>query len=163
MDIKGSFRDFLKNIESTIIKLTTLEIRTIVGDYTVAPDDSIQPVAGGEFKVIYSKINLLDGDVTTQMSEPLCTPEYDWLREFHARKEEHGHEIINNNIKAIMSLIELYKSAKNTASKDTPMLPTTDNSQNMLTTPVVANTEVASTEVMPEQPPVVTDYNAPAV
>ncbi len=161
MDFQGSFRDFLKNIEKTIIKLTTLEIKTVVGDYTVAPDDSVQPIAGGDFKVMYSKINLLDGDITTQLSHPLTAPEYDWLRDFHARKEEHGHEIINNNIKALISLIELYKSAKNTAAKDTPMPVTlTESNQTMLTTSAVATETVTNTAPV-EQPPMV-DYNAPA-
>jgi hypothetical protein len=123
----SSFKNFLKNIEQTIVKLTTLEIRTVVGDYIIAPDNSVQPIAGGELKIFETKINLLDGDVTSQISLPLVSPEYDWVREFHARKEEKGHEIINNNIKAIMSLIELYKTAKSTAAKDSTInLPATE-------------------------------------
>jgi hypothetical protein len=117
----SSFKNFLKNIEQTIVKLTTLEIRTVIGDYTIGSDNTVQPIAGGELKVFESKINLLDGDIQSSISTQLIAPEYDWVREFHARKEEKGYEIINNNIKAIMSLMELYKSAKTTASKDTTM------------------------------------------
>ncbi len=114
----SNFKDFLKNIEHSIAKLTTLEIKTVVGDYTLAPDETIQPIAGGDFKVLQSKINLIDGDVTTYFSNATMSPEYDWVRNFHASREEKGHEIINGNIRAILSLIELYKTAKNTPIKD---------------------------------------------
>jgi hypothetical protein len=143
----SSFRDFLKNIERTIVKLTVLEIRTVVGDYIIAPDNSVQPVAGGDVKIFETRINLLAGDIESNISNPLVYPEYDWVREFHARKEEKGHEIINSNIKAIMSLIELYKSAKNVAAKDTsiasPPLEITETTYTDLnTTPVGGNAEM---------------------
>ncbi len=126
-----SFKDFLKNIEQTIVKLTVLQVRTVIGEYTIAPDNSLQPIAGADLKIFESKINLLDGDIESNISSQLIAPEYDWVRDFHARKEEKGHEIINNNIKAIMSLMELYKSAKSTAAKDTTLNSYTPTEQPM--------------------------------
>ena len=110
------FGDFIKNIESHILRLTTLEIRTILGDYNLQMDDSIEPRPGTDFKVLRSKIDLIGGDMTTYISNDLIGDRYEWLREFHARKEQRGHELVNGNIKAIMSLIELYRNAKNTNS-----------------------------------------------
>ncbi len=104
------FQDFIKNIGEKISNLTTLEIKTIIGDYVVDANDRVAPRADAEFKVIFSKIDLIDGDMTTHLSTEMLNDRYEWLREFHARKEARGHEIINDNINAVKSLIELYKS-----------------------------------------------------
>jgi len=106
------FYDFVRNIETTISKLATLEIKTIVGDYSVDADENIQVKKDGEFRILQSKINLIQGDMVTNISNELVTDKYAWLRDFHARKEERGHETIDNNIKAIMALFELYRQTK---------------------------------------------------
>ena len=56
-----------------------------------------------------SRINLIDGDITTHISKELVSDEYEWMRNFHAHKEEKGHEIIQGNIQAIASLIDLFR------------------------------------------------------
>ena len=121
------FSDFMKNIESNLIKLTTLEIRTIVGDYTLQMDDSIEPAAGSEFKVLRSKIDLIGGDITTYISNDLISDKYEWIRQFHAGKEQRGHEMISGNIKAIMSLIELYRNAKTATAATQPNVTLIDS------------------------------------
>ncbi|UZR92946.1 hypothetical protein [Chondrinema litorale] len=106
------FYDFVRNIETNISKLATLEIKTIVGDYQVDQEENIQVKKDGEFQILQTRINLIQGDMVTNISSELVTDKYAWLRDFHARKEERGHEIIDNNVKAIVSLYELYKKTK---------------------------------------------------
>ena len=106
------FYDFVRNIETNISKLATLEIKTIVGDYQVDQDENIQVKKDGEFQILQTRINLIQGDMVTNISSELVTDKFAWLRDFHARKEERGHEIIDNNVKAIVSLYELYKKTK---------------------------------------------------
>jgi len=106
------FYDFVRNIETNISKLASLEIKTIIGDYQVDHEENIMVKKDGEFQVLQSRINLIQGDMVTNMSSELVTDKYAWLRDFHARKEERGHEIIDNNVKAIISLYELYKKTK---------------------------------------------------
>ncbi len=112
------FRQFVQNIETSISRLTNLEIKTIIGDYRYESEESVAAKKEGDFKVMHSKINLIDGDVTTHISNDLVSEKYAWIRDFHAQKELKGHEIINGNIKAIISLFELYHKTKNVNFRD---------------------------------------------
>lgn len=109
---KSTFSNFISKIESKITDLTTLQIKTVVGDYHYNEDNTITPMPDGEFKVIASNMSLIDGDVTTHISNELVSDKYAWIRDFHARKEEKGHEIVQGNIQAIISLFELYRDTK---------------------------------------------------
>ncbi|GAA4828036.1 hypothetical protein [Algivirga pacifica] len=104
--------DFIENIEEHISNLINLEVKTIVSDYKVEGESTIVRKEAADEKVISSSINLLQGDVTTHVSESLIQDKYTWLREFHSRKEEQGHMIVENNIRAIYSLFELYTKTK---------------------------------------------------
>jgi hypothetical protein len=106
---------FIKYVQERIVDLTNLEIKTIVGEFDVDANSNITPKQGEDFKVIDSRINLIDGDITTHISNDLVYDKYEWLRNFHAHKEERGHEIITSNIQAIMSLVELFKKTNEQA------------------------------------------------
>ena len=118
---KSTFSNFISKIESKITDLTTLNIKTVVGDYDFHADNTITPQEGGEFKVISSDMSLIDGDVTTHISNDLVQDKYAWVRDFHARKEEKGHEIVQGNIQAIISLFELYRGTKRVKFNDQDM------------------------------------------
>ncbi|MEH0154539.1 hypothetical protein V6R21_10370 [Limibacter armeniacum] len=106
------FSDFLNNIEKHISNLVNLEVKTIVSDYEV-DGNNVTRKEEADVKVISSSMNLIQGDVTTHVSEGLIDDKYTWLREFHSRKEEQGHMIIEGNVKALYSLFELYQNAQN--------------------------------------------------
>ncbi|MGF1534315.1 MAG: hypothetical protein ACFCUI_11485 [Bernardetiaceae bacterium] len=108
----NGFMDFIRNIEDRITALTTLEIKTIVGEMDVDSQGNVQMRSNDDVKVLYSRFNLIGGDVTSQISTELIYDKYQWLREFHERKEDKGTEIIASNIEAIFSLIELFKGIK---------------------------------------------------
>jgi hypothetical protein len=57
--------------------------------------------------VILTKIDLLQGDIKTVFNEAFVTGNYQGLREFHARREQEGYEIIQKNIAAIERLLNL--------------------------------------------------------
>lgn len=109
---ENDFMDFIRNIEDRITALTTLDIKTMVGDVEVDQEGKLYINPDSDVKVLHSQFNLIGGDVTSQISSELIYDKYQWLREFHERKEDKGTEIISSNIEAIFSLIELFKGIK---------------------------------------------------
>lgn len=105
----NKLQDFIKYVEERVIDLTNLEIKTIVGDFDVDINEKVSLRRDQDYKIMNSRINLLDGDITTHISKELVSDEYEWMRNFHAHKEEKGHEIIQGNIQAIASLIDLFR------------------------------------------------------
>lgn len=108
---KGVFENFIGNIETHLSNLVNLEVKTIVSDYNES-GNIITRKDGSDVKVISTTMNLIQGDVVTHVSEGLVDDKYTWLREFHSRKEEQGHAIIHNNVKALYSVFELYQKTK---------------------------------------------------
>ena len=102
-------QDFIKYVEERVVDLTNLEIKTIVGDFDVDVNEKVSLRRDEDYKLMNSRINLIDGDITTHISKELVSDEYEWMRNFHAHKEEKGHEIIQGNIQAIASLIDLFR------------------------------------------------------
>ncbi len=92
--------NILDRIFDSINGLTTLSIVTKVGD--------------AEMK---SEINLLDGDITTEIDREFVDGKLAGLREFHATREQQGHEIIENNINALKELAGLFLSIKDMKEK----------------------------------------------
>lgn len=105
----NKLEDFIKYVEERVVDLTNLEIKTIVGDFDVDVNEKVSLRRENDYKIMNSRINLLDGDITTHISKELVSDEYEWMRNFHAHKEEKGHEIIQGNIQAIASLIDLFR------------------------------------------------------
>lgn len=103
------FQDFIKYVEERVVDLTNLEIKTIIGDFDVDVNEKVSLKRDHDYKLMNSRINLIDGDITTHISKELVSDEYQWMRNFHAHKEEKGHEIIQGNIQAIASLIDLFR------------------------------------------------------
>ncbi|AFM04239.1 hypothetical protein Fleli_1841 [Bernardetia litoralis DSM 6794] len=105
----NKLQDFIKYVEERVVDLTNLEIKTIVGDFDVDVNEKVSLRRDHDYKLMNSRINLIDGDITTHISRELVSDEYEWMRNFHAHKEEKGHEIIQGNIQAIASLIDLFR------------------------------------------------------
>ena len=105
---RSEFLEFVKTVQQSIKKMTTMEIKTIVGDFALGADEEVTTL-GGDYKVMESQFNLLLGDVTVKIDQALLDPQYDWVRNFHAQKEQQGHSIIQNNINLLLTLINLYR------------------------------------------------------
>ncbi len=102
--MKGNLSQAIVN---GINDLKTLEIKTIVGNFTW--DDTTKKITydAGQAKVIISQIDLLQGDVTTAFSPDFLQPPYDEVRKYHAEREKQGHDIIKANIAALQELVSL--------------------------------------------------------
>ena len=97
---------FMDTIIKKMKDLRSLQIQTIVGDFKIDPNTN-KIIPDEKAKKIITRIDLLDGDVTTAFSEEFLKAPLNKVREFHAEREKEGHLIIDNNIKAVSSLIKL--------------------------------------------------------
>lgn len=142
------FTDFVNNIQEKISQLTTLEIKTIVGDFVIDEKDNVLPKTDSQYRLMHSKIDLIGGDMTTHISKGIMHDEFSWVRDFHSEKEKRAHEIVQGNLKAVISLYELYQKTKgvkveNQAASTIQLTPTDSNSS-----PVIEASPV--TEQLPE-------------
>ncbi len=104
---------FIQDVMNSINHLKTLEIRTVIGKFKWNDKDKKIEYKEGEVKQILTQVDLLGGDITTLLSDDFLEAPYSQIRDFHAEREKHGHEIIEGNIKALKELMDLFlKAAK---------------------------------------------------
>lgn len=104
-DGNSKLESLLEEIKKAVAEFKTLEIVTVVG--TVIPGESVKDLSfkfDKNSKTILTRIDILDGDITTVIDEAYVTGDYQSLREFHAQREEKGYSIVRNNIAAIREL-----------------------------------------------------------
>ena len=102
--------DLLDKIKNSLNNLVTLEIVTAVGGIKkegekVAPNLDYQNA-----QMILTKIDLLQGDITTVVNEAFVTGPYSALRDYHEAKVKEGYEIVQKNIATLEQLAKLAKS-----------------------------------------------------
>ncbi|HZK09225.1 MAG TPA: hypothetical protein VFC92_13660 [Bacteroidales bacterium] len=85
--------EILQRIENGIMDITQLKIQTVMGRLEIDDKNEIEFSPGQEIEGIISKIDLLDGDITTQITEKFYQ-KYPELVQFHQSREARGHEII---------------------------------------------------------------------
>ncbi len=114
----------VEDIKNAMNNLVNLDIRTIVGEVNIDDKGKMQPNTGS--KQIVSRMNLLDGDITTAFSEEFLQAPLDSVRSYHALRERQAMDIVHGNIKALQQMIGLIdtldrqgKSDK-TRTSDTP-------------------------------------------
>ncbi|MDM8546512.1 hypothetical protein [Candidatus Venteria ishoeyi] len=95
----------MDDIKQAVSNLVNLDIRTVVGDFTYDRSGKIQPAS--DAKQIVTRINLLDGDITTAFSEEFLSTPLENVRGFHGVRERQGMEIMQGNIKALQQLTDL--------------------------------------------------------
>ncbi len=97
-------------------ELIKLDIVTAVGPLKYQTDASGKghyvPDGAAPTKVMHTRIDLVQGDVVTQMDEEFATGKFQALRDYHAAREKQGNEIIQANIKTLKSLFELLTQIK---------------------------------------------------
>ncbi|SMO81249.1 hypothetical protein SAMN06265379_10893 [Saccharicrinis carchari] len=97
----------IKNISDKIDDLTTLKIQTLMGTLVTNDDGttvSFKP--NNEVKGMISHIDLVDGDIQTDLSEEFYQ-KYPELVQFHQSREARGSEIIENNIQTLKTIIDV--------------------------------------------------------
>ena len=101
----------LDSIKAGVGDLLHLNVLTVVGD--VALTDDHQKLAPASLKnkdKIFTRMGLLDGDITTAISPVFVTDEkYAAVRDFHQETVELGLSTIEQNIEALKKLVVLIK------------------------------------------------------
>lgn len=104
-------KDLKARIRESIQNLVTLEIVTAVGHVAFTADDGGRRRPDLDYdrdpKVILTQIDLLQGDIKTVYNEEFVTGNYQGLKEFHARREREGYEMIQKNMAALERLLTL--------------------------------------------------------
>jgi hypothetical protein len=102
------FDDFLEDLKKAVVNAKTLEITTAVGPITwdAAKEDYV-PVAGPTIKAMKTKIDLFEGDMTTQMDPEFATGALQSVRDYHMKMQSDGRDIIKKNVEALESLFGL--------------------------------------------------------
>lgn len=103
--------DLLGKIAEKLDRLVTLEIATVVG--RPVPNehgDGYRPPIEADADAMLTRIDLVQGDVTTVIPAEFLADNRKELRDFHAEREQRGHAIIQNNLDALARLLELGRS-----------------------------------------------------
>jgi hypothetical protein len=99
-------KSWLNTVADQATKMVNLEIKTYIGDMTYDLENKQASFTKGESSEgIHSTINLLQGDIRTEMSKNFHDNYQDLLK-FHQTREKNGQEIIKNNIALVKELVE---------------------------------------------------------
>ena len=100
----------LQKISAAIENLVNLDVRTVIGSCSEV-NGKLQPDQGA--RMMQTRINLLDGDITTVINEDFLNPPLDEIRAFHSQRERQSQEMIYGNIQALKELSALAVSLTN--------------------------------------------------
>ena len=95
--------DFLAKVANGATEMINLDIKTYVGEMTYENNTAVF-TDGAKVDGVHSRINLLQGDIRTEMSIDFHANYQDLLK-FHQGREKNGQEIIKNNIELVKSLV----------------------------------------------------------
>lgn len=104
-----AIKDIMGKLEDALEDLITLEVITAVG--TVQP--SLRDENGKKkqialdpgAKIIRTRIDLLHGDITTEMDPAFISGDLTALWPFQAEREKQATELLRSNIEALKSLV----------------------------------------------------------
>ena len=119
---------FIQRLERCMDALVTLNVVTAVGAATVDISNdggkATNKIAlvGGSSKVIWTAIDLVQGDITTVIDPEFQGDAGKELRDFHKSRETQGLEIMRGNISALKELVSLLGAAYQ-HQKDYPGTP----------------------------------------
>ena len=106
----GKLENLLGEIKEAVADFKELRIVTVVGTTQGNSVKKLDFKFTGDTKTILTRIDLLDGDTSTNIDEAFITGDYEALREFHARREENAYTIVRTNIAALRELFSLATS-----------------------------------------------------
>ncbi|TDF38221.1 hypothetical protein EYS14_11035 [Alteromonadaceae bacterium M269] len=104
---------FVETLIEKAKSVATLKIVTAVGNAKAQAGDSSALEPADNAKVMYSSINLLEGDITTIIPDEFTQPPLSSLRQFHQTREDMGRQIIRENIACLKELVDLIRHAEN--------------------------------------------------
>lgn len=121
MPIADQAQKLLDKLAEKIDDLTTLEIETVVAGVSVTLDlDSQQkptgrwtllPSAQGTPLGMRTTVNLVDGDIKNLISPEFSSDQYKSLFDFHLGQVTKSHDIVSQNIAALVDLAKKLMSS----------------------------------------------------
>lgn len=105
---ESKFHQLRTTIENGIEGLITLQIRTVVGSFTLAPyktADKLIPTGTAHY--LETTTDLVGGDITTKIDDWFLVPERKPVLEMHLQREKQGSDIIKGNLEALKELWKL--------------------------------------------------------
>ena len=102
---------FLDELQQKAENIATLKIITAVGDAQPDADNPGSYKPADDAKVLYSSINLLDGDMTSIIPEAFLEAPMSSIRQYHQTREDNGRQIIKDNIDCLIKLVSLVKNS----------------------------------------------------
>jgi hypothetical protein len=105
--------ELMNDIKNALKELITLKIVTAVGPIQLDGAGNPKATCDISTRLILTEINLLQGDITTKISPEFVTGEYQNLRDFHMSRVSEAQDIVQKNIAAIKSMVELITNIKN--------------------------------------------------
>ena len=108
-------RDSLVNkIGEIVSNLANLQVSTLVGNFEIETDDikrvRVTSVGSAEAPItgVVSNMNLLEGDISTVMSEQYAKDPEDPVRKFHDAQMQSARDTVNKNVRLISDMIEKF-------------------------------------------------------
>jgi len=103
----SAVQEILDKINNKVKDLTVLEIKTLMGDLELV-NGKIEFKPNQDIQGITSHIDLVDGDITTRITEEFYN-KYPELVQWHQSREAKGNEIIESNIQTVGSMVTQLK------------------------------------------------------
>jgi hypothetical protein len=103
----SAVQDILDKINNAVNDLTVLEIKTLMGELELV-NGKIDFKPNQDIQGITSHIDLVDGDITTRITEEFYN-KYPELVQWHQSREAKGNEIIESNIQTVGSMVSQLK------------------------------------------------------
>lgn len=99
----STFQEILEKINDAAKDLTVLDIKTLMGELEMV-GGVVKFKDNQDIQGITSHIDLVDGDITTHITEDFYN-KYPELVQWHQSREVKGNEIIEANIQTVGSLV----------------------------------------------------------
>jgi len=106
------FEELVKKIENGISDLTHLRIQTVMGPLETNDKGEIDFPKQQQIEGIITNIDLIDGDIKTQMTEHFYKT-YPELVQFHQSRETKGQDIISKNIEVLKQIVDFIEEKFN--------------------------------------------------
>lgn len=103
----SAVQDILDKINNAVNDLTVLEIKTLMGELELV-NGKVDFKPNQDIQGITSHIDLVDGDITTRITEEFYN-KYPELVQWHQSREAKGNEIIESNIQTVGSMVTQLK------------------------------------------------------
>lgn len=104
-------RKLTDKIAEALHNLVELRIVTSVGK--VVPDEQGHPTIDfKDAKMMATRINMLQGDISNSIDPEFATGEYSKLVGYHEQQVHKGQEIVRSNLQTLRELYELVQGSK---------------------------------------------------